>query len=133
MHLFTFSVFPGVLELKSVTSGHVVIKGQSTSLFLCVDSGGHLSGQVSKKSLNILKLWSFLSIRSPPQTVYMCCVVTCRGTMQRLTAPSENCCWQMDTPVSFPHTMDFQCLWHQNIPQINTQSLSHDSYQLGIL
>lgn len=44
--LFMFSVFPGVLELKSVKSGHVAIKGQSTSLFLCMDSEGHLTGQV---------------------------------------------------------------------------------------
>ncbi|XP_073346476.1 fibroblast growth factor 21 [Pagrus major] len=34
-----------VLELKSVKSGHVVIKGQSSSLFLCMDSEGHLRGQ----------------------------------------------------------------------------------------
>ncbi|XP_075313887.1 fibroblast growth factor 21-like [Odontesthes bonariensis] len=34
-----------VLQLKSVKPGHVVIKGQSSSLFLCVDSGGHLRGQ----------------------------------------------------------------------------------------
>lgn len=40
------SLFPGVLELKSVKSGHVVVKGKSSSLFLCVDSGGHLRGQV---------------------------------------------------------------------------------------
>lgn len=36
----------GVLELKSVKAGHVVLKGKSSSLFLCVDSAGHLSGQV---------------------------------------------------------------------------------------
>ncbi|XP_034414434.1 fibroblast growth factor 21 [Cyclopterus lumpus] len=35
-----------VLELKSVQPGHVVIKGRSSSLFLCMDSGGGLSGQV---------------------------------------------------------------------------------------
>ncbi|XP_053197692.1 fibroblast growth factor 21 [Scomber japonicus] len=34
-----------VLELKSVRPGHVVIKGRSTSLFLCMDSGGQLRGQ----------------------------------------------------------------------------------------
>ncbi|XP_071319814.1 fibroblast growth factor 21 [Trachinotus anak] len=34
-----------VLQLKSVKPGHIVIKGQSSSLFLCVDSGGHLRGQ----------------------------------------------------------------------------------------
>ncbi|XP_074476410.1 fibroblast growth factor 21 [Sebastes fasciatus] len=34
-----------VLELKSVKPGHIVIKGRSSSLFLCVDSGGHLRGQ----------------------------------------------------------------------------------------
>ncbi|XP_044034501.1 fibroblast growth factor 21 isoform X1 [Siniperca chuatsi] len=34
-----------VLELKSVKPGHIVIKGQSSSLFLCMDSGGHLRGQ----------------------------------------------------------------------------------------
>ncbi|XP_061564084.1 fibroblast growth factor 21 [Cololabis saira] len=34
-----------VLQLKSVKAGSVVIRGQSSSLFLCVDSGGHLRGQ----------------------------------------------------------------------------------------
>ncbi|CAN9509098.1 unnamed protein product [Ophioblennius macclurei] len=34
-----------VLQLKSVQPGHVVIKGQSSSLFLCADSRGHLRGQ----------------------------------------------------------------------------------------
>uniref|UniRef100_A0A3Q3ASU1 Fibroblast growth factor n=1 Tax=Kryptolebias marmoratus TaxID=37003 RepID=A0A3Q3ASU1_KRYMA len=34
-----------VLQLKSVKPGHVVIRGQSSSLFLCSDSGGHLRGQ----------------------------------------------------------------------------------------
>ncbi|KAK5850754.1 hypothetical protein PBY51_001605 [Eleginops maclovinus] len=34
-----------VLELKSVKTGEVVIKGQSSSLFLCMDIGGHLRGQ----------------------------------------------------------------------------------------
>ncbi|XP_070782683.1 fibroblast growth factor 21 [Enoplosus armatus] len=34
-----------VLELKSVKPGHIVIKGQSSSLFLCMDSGGRLMGQ----------------------------------------------------------------------------------------
>ncbi|KAF7204539.1 fibroblast growth factor 21 [Nothobranchius furzeri] len=38
-------LFPGVLQLKSVKPGHAVIKGQSSSLFLCMDSGGHLRGQ----------------------------------------------------------------------------------------
>ncbi|XP_026172016.1 fibroblast growth factor 21 [Mastacembelus armatus] len=33
------------LELKSVKPGHTVIKGQSSSLFLCVDEAGHLRGQ----------------------------------------------------------------------------------------
>uniref|UniRef100_A0A673AXG7 Fibroblast growth factor n=1 Tax=Sphaeramia orbicularis TaxID=375764 RepID=A0A673AXG7_9TELE len=33
------------VSLKSVQPGQVVIKGQSTSLFLCVDGGGTLSGQ----------------------------------------------------------------------------------------
>ncbi|XP_041830415.1 fibroblast growth factor 21-like [Melanotaenia boesemani] len=33
------------LQLKSVQPGRVVIKGQSASLFLCVDSGGNLRGQ----------------------------------------------------------------------------------------
>ncbi|XP_060951422.1 fibroblast growth factor 21 [Limanda limanda] len=35
-----------VLQLKSIRPGHVVIKGLSSSLFLCVDSGGHLRGQM---------------------------------------------------------------------------------------
>lgn len=39
---------PGVLQMKSVKPGHVVIRGQSSSLFLCADSGGHLRGQVQK-------------------------------------------------------------------------------------
>ncbi|XP_051795243.1 fibroblast growth factor 21 [Acanthochromis polyacanthus] len=34
-----------VLQLKSVKPGHAVIRGLSSSLFLCVDSGGHLRGQ----------------------------------------------------------------------------------------
>ncbi|XP_028287611.1 fibroblast growth factor 21 [Parambassis ranga] len=34
-----------VLQLKSVKPGHIIIKGQSSSLFLCVDSRGHLRGQ----------------------------------------------------------------------------------------
>ncbi|XP_029312960.1 fibroblast growth factor 21 isoform X2 [Cottoperca gobio] len=34
-----------VLQLKSVQPGQIVIKGQSSSLFLCVDSGGRLRGQ----------------------------------------------------------------------------------------
>ncbi|KAK2820295.1 hypothetical protein Q5P01_023254 [Channa striata] len=34
-----------VLELKSVKAGHTVIKGQSSSMFLCVDGGGRLRGQ----------------------------------------------------------------------------------------
>lgn len=51
LHYFYFkgiylSMLSGVLELKSVKAGHVVLKGKSSSLFLCVDSAGHLSGQV---------------------------------------------------------------------------------------
>lgn len=42
-------VLPGVLELKSVRNGHVVIRGKSSSLFLCMDSRGHLWGQVHDK------------------------------------------------------------------------------------
>ncbi|XP_071763447.1 fibroblast growth factor 21 [Centroberyx gerrardi] len=34
-----------VLELRSVQPGQIVIKGLSSSLYLCVDSGGHLRGQ----------------------------------------------------------------------------------------
>uniref|UniRef100_A0A3B3DRY0 Fibroblast growth factor n=1 Tax=Oryzias melastigma TaxID=30732 RepID=A0A3B3DRY0_ORYME len=34
-----------VLQLQSVKPGYVVIRGLSSSLFLCVDSGGHLQGQ----------------------------------------------------------------------------------------
>ncbi|TKS89902.1 Liprin-alpha-3 Protein tyrosine phosphatase receptor type f polypeptide-interacting protein alpha-3 [Collichthys lucidus] len=34
-----------VLELKSVKPGHIVIKGQASSHFLCLDSGGRLWGQ----------------------------------------------------------------------------------------
>uniref|UniRef100_A0A3Q3GS46 Fibroblast growth factor 21 n=1 Tax=Labrus bergylta TaxID=56723 RepID=A0A3Q3GS46_9LABR len=40
------SVFPGVMELKSINPGNVVIKGRSAALFLCMDSEGHLRGQV---------------------------------------------------------------------------------------
>ncbi|KAF3853510.1 hypothetical protein F7725_014198 [Dissostichus mawsoni] len=36
-------------KLKSVKTGEIVIKGQSSSLFLCMDSESHLRGQVSKK------------------------------------------------------------------------------------
>ncbi|KAI4807675.1 hypothetical protein KUCAC02_027466 [Chaenocephalus aceratus] len=39
-----------------------------------------------------------------------------RGSTQRTTAPSESCCWLMDTLVLFPRTTDFQCLSHQDIP-----------------
>ncbi|CAB1312252.1 unnamed protein product [Coregonus sp. 'balchen'] len=39
-HLYT-----GVLELRSVRAGETVIKGLSSSLFLCVDSTGQLRGQ----------------------------------------------------------------------------------------
>lgn len=42
-------MLPGVLELKSVRNGHVVIRGKSSSLFLCMDSRGHLWGQVHDK------------------------------------------------------------------------------------
>uniref|UniRef100_A0A3B3ZNR3 Fibroblast growth factor n=1 Tax=Periophthalmus magnuspinnatus TaxID=409849 RepID=A0A3B3ZNR3_9GOBI len=35
----------GVLELKSVQTGEVVIIGRKSSLFLCVDGRGHLRGQ----------------------------------------------------------------------------------------
>lgn len=45
-HRFTI-VFAGVLELKSVRTGHVVIRGKSSSLFLCMDSTGQLRGQVT--------------------------------------------------------------------------------------
>ncbi|XP_015255522.1 PREDICTED: fibroblast growth factor 21-like [Cyprinodon variegatus] len=34
-----------VLQLKSVKQGHVVIKGHSSSMFLCMDSMGNLRGQ----------------------------------------------------------------------------------------
>ncbi|XP_010731346.2 fibroblast growth factor 21 isoform X1 [Larimichthys crocea] len=34
-----------VLELKSVKPGHIVIKGQASSHFLCLDSAGRLWGQ----------------------------------------------------------------------------------------
>uniref|UniRef100_A0A3Q2NRE8 Fibroblast growth factor n=1 Tax=Fundulus heteroclitus TaxID=8078 RepID=A0A3Q2NRE8_FUNHE len=34
-----------VLQLQSVKQGHVVLKGQSSSLFLCMDSAGNLRGQ----------------------------------------------------------------------------------------
>ncbi|KAL6095133.1 fgf21 [Pungitius sinensis] len=34
-----------VMQLKSVRSGHVVIEGKSTSMFLCMDSEGRLRGQ----------------------------------------------------------------------------------------
>ncbi|XP_030611692.1 fibroblast growth factor 21-like [Archocentrus centrarchus] len=34
-----------LLQLKPVKPGHVVIKGPSSSLFLCVDRGGNLRGQ----------------------------------------------------------------------------------------
>ncbi|XP_053270339.1 fibroblast growth factor 21-like [Pleuronectes platessa] len=35
-----------VLQLKSVRPGHIVINGLSSSLFLCMDSDGHLRGQM---------------------------------------------------------------------------------------
>ena len=42
-------VCPGVLELRSVGAGQTVIKGVSSSLYLCMDSGGRLRGQVLKE------------------------------------------------------------------------------------
>ena len=65
-----FFMFPGVLELKSVRPGHVVIKGRSTSLFLCMDSGGQLRGQVSNNSFSILAPRSFLS---PMDNLHLLC------------------------------------------------------------
>lgn len=67
-HIYV-SVFPGVLELKSVKPGHIVIKGKSTSLFLCVDSGGHLRGQVQKRENSVHNLGP----SCPSLTVYICC------------------------------------------------------------
>lgn len=57
------SVFPGVLELRSVRPGETVIKGVSSALYLCVDSGGCLRGQVRRKNYSTLKLfsWSLIS------------------------------------------------------------------------
>lgn len=49
-------MFEGVLELKSVQQGQTVIRGQSSSLFLCLDSRGHLRGQVSEDRSNIPKI-----------------------------------------------------------------------------
>lgn len=128
--LFMFCVFPGVLELKSVKSGHVAIKGQSTSLFLCMDSEGHLTGQVqqAKKTLNVKRMPS----SCPWLTVHCASLVPFRVTTARLTAPSESCSWQTDTPVSSPRTTDLLCLWHQNTPRTDTQSPSLDSYRSGI-
>uniref|UniRef100_A0A3Q4AEB3 Fibroblast growth factor n=1 Tax=Mola mola TaxID=94237 RepID=A0A3Q4AEB3_MOLML len=34
-----------LLERRSVKTGHVIIKGKSSSLYLCVDSEGHLRGE----------------------------------------------------------------------------------------
>ncbi|CAJ1080947.1 fibroblast growth factor 21-like [Xyrichtys novacula] len=34
-----------VMELKSIKPGNVVIKGRSSSFFLCMDTEGHLRGQ----------------------------------------------------------------------------------------
>uniref|UniRef100_M3ZH84 Fibroblast growth factor n=1 Tax=Xiphophorus maculatus TaxID=8083 RepID=M3ZH84_XIPMA len=36
-----------VLQIKSVKPGHVVIKGQTSSLFLCMDDSGNLRGQTT--------------------------------------------------------------------------------------
>lgn len=125
--LIYVSVFSGVLQLKSINPGHIIIKGRSSSLYLCIDSEGHLRGQVkwAKVKLQVcvpffVLCWQFTS------------VLTFRGTTQRLTATSESCCCQMDTPVSFPHTMDFPCLWHQNNPKTDPQSPSLDSSLSGI-
>lgn len=59
-HLLLF-LFPGLLQMKSVKSGHIVIRGLSSSLFLCVDSGGHLRGQVSEQTTALI-FWSLLTI-----------------------------------------------------------------------
>ena len=37
----------GVLELRSVRAGDTVIRARLSSLYLCVDRAGHLTGQVS--------------------------------------------------------------------------------------
>lgn len=50
--IITISVFSGLLQLKSVKPGHVIIKGPSSSLFLCMDSEGNLKGQVSYNTEN---------------------------------------------------------------------------------
>lgn len=47
--VYLYVCVPGVLELKSVKTGEIVIKGLSSSLFLCMDSDSHLRGQVSNK------------------------------------------------------------------------------------
>lgn len=65
------SVFAGVLELKSVKPGHIAIKGKSTSLFLCLDSGGHLKGQVQKRKTQR----TISALSHPSLTVYICCPI----------------------------------------------------------
>ncbi|XP_032358259.1 fibroblast growth factor 21 isoform X1 [Etheostoma spectabile] len=60
-----------VLELKSVNPGHIVIQGKSSSLFLCVDSGGHLRGQVRQaKTTHFPKVSIYPFVQG---TVCICC------------------------------------------------------------
>lgn len=114
-----------MLQLKSVKPGHVVIKGLSSSLFLCVDSGGHLKGQV-RESEKCHRSGIFFPL-------FDLCLIIVRVSIKRTTAPSESCCWQMDTLVSSPPVMEFLCLWHRGIPQIVPLSLSLGFFHSGIL
>uniref|UniRef100_A0A3B3U5N5 Fibroblast growth factor n=1 Tax=Poecilia latipinna TaxID=48699 RepID=A0A3B3U5N5_9TELE len=43
--MYRTSVLFSVLQIKSVKPGHVVIKGQTSSMFLCMDDSGNLRGQ----------------------------------------------------------------------------------------
>lgn len=128
-------VFAGVLELKSIRTGHVVIRGKSSSLFLCMDGRGQLRGQVhDKRGLHYayththtftIVLFSFPSLFTHVFFYF-------RVTSLRPTALSGKYCWQMDTPASCPRTTELLCLWHLNDPQTSTQSPSLASCRSGI-
>lgn len=126
-------MFAGVLELKSVRTGHVVIRGKSSSLFLCMDSRGQLRGQVhDKQGLHYATTHIYISTFSCPSLFTRVFFFYFRVTSLRPTALSGKCCWQMDTLASCPRTTELLCLWHLNDPQTSTQSPSLASCRSGI-
>lgn len=81
-------LFAGVLQLKSVKPGHVVIRGPSSSLFLCSDSEGHLRGQVGTNLKHFKRLFivSFSSLTNVQLFSCSGCVRGGRLLLQRTAA-----------------------------------------------